>query len=86
MASRDKPPFRADHVGSLLRPPELTRARADLKAGRIDAVALRAIEDDAIRGVIELMVRQTDAARPTRVTVNEAVSEMLQVALRGVLA
>ena len=37
MASRDKPPFRADHVGSLLRPPELARARADFKAGRIDA-------------------------------------------------
>src|ERR1700760_2737565 len=54
MASRDKPPFRADHVGSLLRPPELARARADFKAGRIDAEALRATEDDAIRGVIEL--------------------------------
>src|ERR1700761_2671984 len=54
MASRDKPPFRADHVGSLLRPPELARARADFKTGRIDAEALRATEDDAIRGVIEL--------------------------------
>jgi AcrR family transcriptional regulator len=45
-----------------------------------------------IRGVIELMVRQTDAARPMQVTetvneaVNDVVSEMLQVALRGVLA
>ena len=37
-----------------------------------------------IRGVIELMVRQTDAARPT--PVDEVVTEMLQVALRGVLA
>ena len=54
MASRDKPPFRADHVGSLLRPPDLARARADFKAGRIDAETLRATEDDAIRGVIEL--------------------------------
>src|ERR1700759_2910364 len=54
MSSRDPPPFRADHVGSLLRPPELARARADFKAGRIDAEALRATEDDAIRGVIEL--------------------------------
>ena len=54
MASREKPPFRADHVGSLLRPPELARARADFKAGRIDATALRTTEDDAIRGVIEL--------------------------------
>jgi 5-methyltetrahydropteroyltriglutamate--homocysteine methyltransferase len=54
MASREKPPFRADHVGSLLRPPELARARADFKAGHIDADALRTTEDDAIRGVIEL--------------------------------
>jgi methionine synthase II (cobalamin-independent) len=54
MASRDTPPFRADHVGSLLRPPDLARARADFKAGRIDREALRAAEDEAIRGVIEL--------------------------------
>jgi 5-methyltetrahydropteroyltriglutamate--homocysteine methyltransferase len=54
MPRRDTPPFRADHVGSLLRPPEVTRARADFKAGRIDAAALRAVEDEAIREVIEL--------------------------------
>jgi 5-methyltetrahydropteroyltriglutamate--homocysteine methyltransferase len=51
--SRD-PPFRADHVGSLLRPPELARARADFKAGRIDSEALRVAEDEATLGVIEL--------------------------------
>jgi 5-methyltetrahydropteroyltriglutamate--homocysteine methyltransferase len=54
MPRRDTPPFRADHVGSLLRPPEVTRARADFKAGRVDADGLRGVEDDAIRGVIEL--------------------------------
>jgi 5-methyltetrahydropteroyltriglutamate--homocysteine methyltransferase len=54
MPSRDTPPFRADHVGSLLRPPEVTQARADFKADRIDAAGLRTIEDEAIRGVIEL--------------------------------
>jgi 5-methyltetrahydropteroyltriglutamate--homocysteine methyltransferase len=54
MPPRDAPPFRADHVGSLLRPPELARARADFKAGRIDAAALREVEDEAIRGVIAL--------------------------------
>ena len=48
------PPFRADHVGSLLRPPALTRGRAEFKAGRIDAEALRAVEDAAILEVIEL--------------------------------
>src|SRR6201986_3382147 len=53
-APRNNPPFRADQGGSLLRPPELARARADFKAGRIDAEALRTTEDDAIRGVIEL--------------------------------
>jgi 5-methyltetrahydropteroyltriglutamate--homocysteine methyltransferase len=54
MPRRDTPPFRADHVGSLLRPREVTQARADFKAGQIDAQALRAAEDEAIRGVIEL--------------------------------
>ncbi|QIN77394.1 5-methyltetrahydropteroyltriglutamate--homocysteine S-methyltransferase [Rubrobacter marinus] len=49
---RDKPPFRADHVGSLLRPPELLRAREDFAAGRIPAEELRGIEDDAIRDVV----------------------------------
>ncbi|HET9104676.1 MAG TPA: 5-methyltetrahydropteroyltriglutamate--homocysteine S-methyltransferase [Solirubrobacteraceae bacterium] len=54
MPPRDTPPFRADHVGSLLRPPELTRARAAFKSGEIDAAALRAAEDEAILGVIAL--------------------------------
>ena len=49
MAWRTEPPFRADHVGSLLRPPELLQARADHAAGTIDAHELRGIEDDAIR-------------------------------------
>ena len=52
MAPRTSPPFRADHVGSLLRPPELLRAREDLKEGRIDADELRGIEDEAIRDVV----------------------------------
>jgi 5-methyltetrahydropteroyltriglutamate--homocysteine methyltransferase len=51
------PPFRADHVGSLLRPPELLRARDDFAAGRVDAGQLRAIEDAAIREVVR---RQQD--------------------------
>jgi methionine synthase II (cobalamin-independent) len=49
---RTKPPFRADHVGSLLRPPALLQGRADLAAGTIDAAALREIEDDAIRAAV----------------------------------
>ena len=39
------PPFRADQVGSLLRPTELTEARAKAKRGEIDAAALRAVEE-----------------------------------------
>ncbi len=49
---RANPPFRADHVGSLLRPPQLLQARDDFAAGRIDAGALRGIEDDAIREIV----------------------------------
>jgi 5-methyltetrahydropteroyltriglutamate--homocysteine methyltransferase len=52
MALRDTPPFRADHVGSLLRPPELLKAREDRKAGRVTGEELRAIEDRAIEDVI----------------------------------
>jgi 5-methyltetrahydropteroyltriglutamate--homocysteine methyltransferase len=54
MAARTTPPFRADHVGSLLRPPELLRAREEAAAGRIDADALRAVEDEAIREAVRL--------------------------------
>lgn len=52
-ASVQRPPFRADHVGSLLRPPELLRARDDLAAGRIDAAGLGDIENQAIREIVE---------------------------------
>jgi methionine synthase II (cobalamin-independent) len=54
MALRDTPPFRADHVGSLLRPPELLEARERFAEGAIDADELRAAEDAAIRDVVEL--------------------------------
>jgi 5-methyltetrahydropteroyltriglutamate--homocysteine methyltransferase len=54
MAARDRPPFRADHVGSLLRPPELLRAREELAEGTIDGDELRGIEDEAIRDVVAL--------------------------------
>jgi 5-methyltetrahydropteroyltriglutamate--homocysteine methyltransferase len=53
-SKRTTPPFRADHVGSLLRPPELLRAREDFAAGAIDAQQLRGIEDQAIRDVVRM--------------------------------
>lgn len=48
------PPYRADHVGSLLRPKRLLDARAQHAAGEIEAAELRAIEDDAIRDVVRM--------------------------------
>lgn len=48
------PPFRAEHIGSLLRPPGLLAARADHKAGKIDDAELRAKEDAAIVQVVRL--------------------------------
>src|SRR5690349_9358518 len=48
------PPFRADHVGSLLRPPALLKARADRAEGTITAEELRAVEDEAIRDVVKM--------------------------------
>ncbi len=54
MTVRTTPPFRADHVGSLLRPPQLLQARDDRAAGRIPADELRTIEDDAIRDIVQM--------------------------------
>jgi len=54
MSQRTRPPFRADHVGSLLRPPALLDAREAHAAGRIDDAQLRAAEDDAIRDVVRM--------------------------------
>ncbi|BBF98862.1 MULTISPECIES: 5-methyltetrahydropteroyltriglutamate--homocysteine S-methyltransferase [Pseudonocardia] len=50
----DTAPFRADHVGSLLRPPELLAAREQHAAGTLDAAGLRAVEDAAITDVVAL--------------------------------
>ncbi len=54
MAQRTSPPYRADHVGSLLRPPRLMQARDDHKAGKIDDEELRAVEDEAIAEVVRM--------------------------------
>ena len=51
---RTSPPFRADHVGSLLRPAALLVARQSFADGDIDADALRAAEDRAIREAVAL--------------------------------
>jgi 5-methyltetrahydropteroyltriglutamate--homocysteine methyltransferase len=52
MTARTSPPFRADHVGSFLRPPELLQARERFRNCEITAEALRAAEDAAIRDIV----------------------------------
>jgi 5-methyltetrahydropteroyltriglutamate--homocysteine methyltransferase len=49
-----KPPFRADHVGSLLRPRELHEARAQNRAGKLSDAELKKIQDKDIREVVKL--------------------------------
>ena len=49
-----KPPFRADHVGSLLRPPELKDARDKAKRGALSAEELKEVEDRAIRKAVAM--------------------------------
>src|SRR5437899_5904274 len=54
MSSAARPPFRADHVGSLLRPPGLGEERARAARGELDRAALRAVEVRSIRGAVLL--------------------------------
>lgn len=49
---RVRPPFRADHVGSLLRPPALKEAREKYAKGQIARAELKAVEDREIRNAI----------------------------------
>src|SRR5262249_34676646 len=49
-----RPPFRADHVGSLLRPPSLRQAFKDYLARRIDDAHFAQIQDQCIRDVVGL--------------------------------
>jgi 5-methyltetrahydropteroyltriglutamate--homocysteine methyltransferase len=54
MSLRTSPPFRADHVGSLLRPPELHEAREAHAAGKLDDEGLKAAEDAAIDEAVRM--------------------------------
>lgn len=51
-------PWRYDFVGSFLRPEKLKQARAAFEAGSLDAAGLKAVEDDAIRHLVQ---QQKDA-------------------------
>src|SRR6266567_3438704 len=57
MGSRVKPPFRADQVGSLIRPPALREARQAYLGGTLSGAELQAIEDRGIRDVIAMQER-----------------------------
>jgi 5-methyltetrahydropteroyltriglutamate--homocysteine methyltransferase len=54
MPDANAPPFHADHVGSLLRPAALLRARAEHQAGRMSAAELRRVEDQAIADAAQM--------------------------------
>ena len=54
MADQKRAPFRANHVGSLLRPPELRQARDRRAKGEISDSQLREIEDRAIRDAVKM--------------------------------
>ena len=57
MPERSRPPFRADHIGSLLRTPELLQAKADLQDGNISKEDLVRLENEDIKSVIALQKR-----------------------------
>jgi len=61
MAQEKTAPFRANHVGSLLRPPELIEARAKRAKGEISAAQLREVEDRGIRDAVKM---QEDVGMP----------------------
>ena len=52
--AQGRPPFRADHVGSLLRPPVLRQAFRRRAAGEVDAAEFSKLEDQCIRDVVAL--------------------------------
>ncbi len=53
MTIRNHPPFRADHVGSFLRPKRLLEARERHQKGELSKEGLRAVEDDAIADIVK---------------------------------
>jgi len=54
MTSAANPPYRAEHVGSLLRPDKLRRAFREFSAGKIDAAAFRTAQDEAVLSAVAM--------------------------------
>lgn len=57
ITKRDVPPFRADHVGSFLRPESVKIARQKLQEGKISLEELKAVEDEAIRDLVDKEIK-----------------------------
>jgi 5-methyltetrahydropteroyltriglutamate--homocysteine methyltransferase len=57
MTQRTKPPFRAEHLGSLIRPPKLRAARESWMKGKLDKQALKLVEDECIREAVAMQER-----------------------------
>src|SRR5512140_2013113 len=53
MTQRSKPPFRADHVGSILRTAPVKQARAQREKGSVTAAQLKEVEDREIEKIIK---------------------------------
>lgn len=51
------PPFRAEHLGSLLRPEDLLKTRADLDHGKAEQKHLESIEDTSIKDIVEEQIK-----------------------------
>ena len=52
-----KPPFRAEHLGSLLRPHELLKVRADLDHGKAGQEQLTSIEDTSVKDIVDTQIK-----------------------------
>ena len=65
MAERKSAPFRANHVGSLLRPRELMEAREKRQNGEIEAAQLREVEDRCIRAAVKMQEMPVCRGSPT---------------------
>ena len=51
------PPFRAEHLGSLLRPEELLKTRTDVDNGKAQQQQLTSIEDTAVKDIVETQMK-----------------------------
>jgi methionine synthase II (cobalamin-independent) len=54
MAAPRNPPFRAEHLGSLLRPADLLQKRAEFEAQKISYDELKPVEDAAVKKIVEV--------------------------------